>query len=70
MKNIFTDRIDYLKFEDGETIRSTRIIRAIRKHRSQIIYIYIDRERERERERESTYGALQSTRALCAFALY
>jgi hypothetical protein len=30
MKNILTGRIDYLNFEDGETVCSTRVIRATR----------------------------------------
>jgi hypothetical protein len=30
MKNILTSRIDYLNFEDGETVRSIRTIRATR----------------------------------------
>jgi hypothetical protein len=28
MKNILTHRIDHLNFKDGETVRSTRAIRA------------------------------------------
>jgi hypothetical protein len=30
MKNIFTYQIDHLKFEEGEMIRSTWVIRATR----------------------------------------
>jgi hypothetical protein len=37
MKNILTDRIDYLNFEDGETVRSTHIIR----NQTLSLYIYI-----------------------------
>jgi hypothetical protein len=38
MKNILTDRIDYLNFEDGETVRSTRAIRATRSTVAKYIY--------------------------------
>jgi hypothetical protein len=31
MKNILTERIDYLNFEDEKTIRSTRVIRSTRR---------------------------------------
>jgi hypothetical protein len=40
MKNILTSRIDYLNFEDGETVRSTWVICATR--RTVAIYIYIN----------------------------
>jgi hypothetical protein len=57
MKNILTGRIDHLNFVDGETIRSTRAIRATRSTVAKLsLYIYI----------ELGYGALQSTRVLCA----
>jgi hypothetical protein len=38
MKIILTSRIDYLNFEDGETVRNTQTIRATR---STVAYIYI-----------------------------
>jgi hypothetical protein len=38
MKNILTGRIDYLKFEDGETVHSTQVIRATR---STVAKLYI-----------------------------
>jgi hypothetical protein len=38
MKNILTGRIDYLNFEDGETVRSTRTIRAMRSSVAKLIY--------------------------------
>jgi hypothetical protein len=41
MKNILTGRIDYLNFKDGETVRSTRVIRATRSIVAKLIYIYI-----------------------------
>jgi hypothetical protein len=43
MQKIITSRIDHLNFEDGETVRSTRTVRAMRsivaKH-SLSLYIY------------------------------
>jgi hypothetical protein len=39
MKNILTGRIDHLNFEDGETVYSTRAIRATRSTVAKL-YIY------------------------------
>jgi hypothetical protein len=39
MKNILTGRIDHLNFEDGETIRNTRVIRATLSNVAKLIYI-------------------------------
>jgi hypothetical protein len=44
MKNILTGRIGYLNFENGETVRSTRVIRATRSTLAKLslsLYIYI-----------------------------
>jgi hypothetical protein len=43
IKNILIGRIDYLNFEDGETVCSTRAIRVMR---STVAELYIYRERE------------------------
>jgi hypothetical protein len=42
MKNIMTIQINHLNFEDGETVRSTRVIRATYNTVAKLsIYLYI-----------------------------
>jgi hypothetical protein len=42
MKNILTGWINHLKFEDGETVRSTRTIRAMHSTIAKLsLYIYL-----------------------------
>jgi hypothetical protein len=41
MKNILTNHIDYLNFEDGEMIHSIRVIRATRNAVVKLIYISV-----------------------------
>jgi hypothetical protein len=58
MKNILIGRIDYLNFEDGETVRSTQTIRATHSTVAKLsLYIYI----KREKKRELGYSAMYST---------